>query len=63
MRTLAVVGLVAVLAAPLHAEEGQGQADPNAVIGDLDLGTYWYGASIDKRDLIGKVVLVEIWGS
>ena len=64
MRTFAVFGLVAALvAAPLLAEEGQGQADPNAVIGDLNLGTYWYGASIDKRDLIGKVVLVEIWGS
>lgn len=64
MRTLAVIGIMAALtAAPLLAEEGQGTADPNAAIEDLNLGTYWYGASIDKRDLIGKVVLVEIWGS
>ncbi len=29
----------------------------------INLGTYWYGKPIDKKDLIGKVVLLEIWGS
>lgn len=45
------------------AEEGQGPADPNAHVKDLNLGTYWYGAKLAKADLRGKVVLVEIWGS
>ena len=67
MRILTVAGLLlataAFLALPLDAGEGQGSADPNASIDDLKLGTYWYGAEVDKRDLIGRVVLVEIWGS
>lgn len=46
-----------------RAEEGQGPADPNAHLQDLNLGTYWYGAEVSKADLRGKVVLVEIWGS
>ncbi|MEE9391754.1 MAG: hypothetical protein V3W41_04530 [Planctomycetota bacterium] len=32
-------------------------------INDISLGEYWYGKQIDKRDLVGKVVLMEIWGS
>ena len=50
---------------PAELEEaiGQGTADPNAHIQDLSLGTYWYGAPLDKKALLGKVVLVEIWGS
>ena len=32
-------------------------------IDDLKLGTYWYGPQITKKDLLGKVVLVEIYGS
>jgi hypothetical protein len=66
MRTLSIIGVflaVTALAVPLHADEGQGTADPKADIEDLSLGEYWYGAQIDKRDLLGKVVLVEIWGS
>ena len=66
MRTFVAAGLLlaaVLVTAPLHAEEGQGTADPDAAIGDLNLGTYWYGATIDKKALIGKVVLVEIWGS
>ena len=44
--------------------DGQGPVAPGPiVIGDLRLGEYWYGAQLDKRDLIGKVVLVETWGS
>ena len=29
---------------------------------DLNIGTYWYAPKITKKDLAGKVVLVEIWG-
>ncbi|MHC5037289.1 MAG: hypothetical protein ACYTHM_08250 [Planctomycetota bacterium] len=53
-----VIGWVLLLAgSALHAEEGP------AHISELNLGKHWYGAKIDKEDLVGKVVLVEIWGS
>lgn len=46
------------------AEGGQGPVDPGPIgIADLRLGTYWYGARIETGDLLGKVVLVETWGS
>ena len=64
--TLSVAVLAALGIATLglaRAEEGQGPADPNAHVKDLNLGTYWYGAKLAKDDLRGKVVLVEIWGS
>jgi len=32
-------------------------------IADLNLGEYWAGPKISKKDLLGKVVLVEIYGS
>lgn len=69
MRLTTVLGpflcalLLVVPCAPAWAEQGQGPADANAHVDDLSLGTWWYGAQIDKRDLLGKVVLVEIWGS
>jgi hypothetical protein len=61
--TLGIFALVALAPLVLHADQGQGTADPNAEIKDLNLGTYWYGAAVDKKALFGKVVLVEIWGS
>jgi len=66
MRIVSILALllgVLLTTLPLHAEEGQGSADPSAAVEGLNLGTYWYGREIDKRALIGKVVLVEIWGS
>ena len=54
---------LALGAASAGAEQGQGTADPDANVAGLNLGTYWFGAEIDKRDLAGKVVLVELWGS
>ena len=46
------------------AGEGQGKVkSDNVRIDDLRLGEYWYGAPLSQSDLIGKVVLVEIWGS
>lgn len=56
-----LLGLVPL--ADVRAEQGQGPADPNVRIEDLNLGTYWYGAPVDEKALLGKVVLVEIWGS
>ena len=53
-----------LLALPALAGAGQGPVDSGPIrIDDLNLGTYWFGAKIDHRDLIGKVVLVETWGS
>ena len=63
LSSLGIVSLVALLALPLRADEGQGTAAPDATVEELNLGTYWYGVDVDKRALIGKVVLVEIWGS
>ena len=66
MRVLSLLGIVtavALLAWPVCADDGQGTAAPDASVDELNLGTYWYGANVDKRALIGKVVLVEIWGS
>ena len=39
------------------------QAPADVTIDGLNLGTYWSGAEVTKNDLVGKVVLVEIWGS
>ena len=60
---LSVVTVFALLALPLGADDGQGTAAPGATVDELNLGTYWFGVDVDKRALIGKVVLVEIWGS
>ncbi len=46
--------------------EGQGPVEGDASNVRLEgsrLGEYWYGAPITKKDLAGKVVLFEIWGS
>ena len=46
------------------ADSGQGPVDAGPIVTDgLNLGTYWYGVRLTKKELIGKVVLVEIWGS
>jgi hypothetical protein len=38
-------------------------AEESATLSELSLGEYWYGAEITHDDLVGKVVLVELWGS
>jgi cytochrome oxidase Cu insertion factor (SCO1/SenC/PrrC family) len=68
MRRIALpVALAALLvfgsAFHARADEGQGEADPNATTAGLDIGTHWFGAEVKKEDLAGKVVLVELWGS
>lgn len=62
--TLSVAGAL-LLSAGLLAFGGQGQGpvDDDVRIAGVNLGTYWYGAQINKDDLRGKVVLVEQWGS
>lgn len=32
-------------------------------IDQLNTGTWWYGPQVSTKDLAGKVVLVELWGS
>ena len=44
-------------------DEGQGPADPSARIEEYGLGTHWFGPELTHDDLIGKVVLIETWGS
>ena len=66
MRRLLVAGAVTLMAfAGSHAfgAEGQGPADDDVRIDDLRFGEYWYGQNITLKDLKGKVVLLEIWGS
>lgn len=65
--TAGVVGHLALgptnplVAAPA---EGQGPIEgDNVRIEGIDLGTHWFGAEIDRQDFVGKVVLVELWGS
>jgi len=53
--------LAAALAlAPFGAGAGAGEA---ITIDDLNVGTHWYGPKVTAKDLAGKVVLVEMWGS
>lgn len=47
----------------LSPGEGQGQGAPDARVDEFQFGEYWYGADIGHDELIGKVVLVELWGS
>ena len=55
---------LALLCAFALSEQGQGPVDPGPILtGELNLGEYWFGRRIQKTDLAGKIVLVEIWGS
>ncbi len=51
------------LAAALAFLPGSVTADEEHRIDNMSMGTYWYGAKIEKEDLVGTVVLLEIWGS
>ncbi|NJN14329.1 MAG: hypothetical protein HC813_01390 [Planctomycetes bacterium] len=59
-RTLLLLALVSL---PAAADSGQGTAEPGARVEELRLGTHWQGPELAHEDLIGKVVLVELWGS
>ena len=63
MRIPVMLGLSAVALSETTWDEGQGKAEPDAVVSELRLGTHWAGPEITHEDLIGKVVLVELWGS
>ena len=61
MRTRASVLAMALFALATFRADA---APPDDItIDDLKLGTYWYGPKVSKKDLLGKVVLVEIYGS
>jgi hypothetical protein len=62
-KTLFAATALALCAGYAPAGQGQGTVKGEPKIDGLNLGTYWYGTQIDKSDLKGKVVLVEIWGS
>ena len=64
MRTAVVIIAIALLCTWALSEQGQGPVDPGPITTEgLNLGKYWYAQQIEKEDLAGKVVLVEIWGS
>ena len=66
MRRTMAIGLLAltvVAGARAFGGEGQGPADDNVRIDDIRFGTYWAGLDVTLKDLKGKVVLLEIWGS
>lgn len=60
---VAVVALLAVSGMRAFGADGQGPADANARLDDIRFGTYWAGQDVTLKDLKGKVVLLEIWGS
>ena len=60
---LAASLLLLALPGTLLAEQGQGPADDDAVIADLNLGDHWFGPEVSLKDLKGKVVLFEMWGN
>ena len=54
------LGALTVAVTPTHADPAPLK---ESRVEDLRLGEYWFGPEIDKDDLRGKVVLLEIWGS
>jgi hypothetical protein len=55
---------LALLAAAFVLAPAAAAAPPDEIrIADLNLGEHWAGPKITKKDLLGKVVLVEIYGS
>ena len=66
MRSAATALILLVLglfAAGVRAEDAPPTDTSKSTLAQLDLGTYWWGAEINKDDLRGKVVLWEAWGS
>ncbi len=61
------VAAVALTLSVVATTAGTSHAGPVAKaesrIEQLNLGEYWFGPDIQKEDLVGKVVLVELWGS
>jgi hypothetical protein len=55
------IPLVAALL--LFAVASGARAEEPLTLDGLNLGEYWYGARVSKKDLLGKVVLVELYGS
>jgi hypothetical protein len=65
--TLAAVAAATLTFSVVATTAGTSHADPVAPaesrIEQLNLGEYWFGPDIQHEDLVGKVVLVELWGS
>ena len=63
-RKLIVAGALVAAVGLAWADQGQVPIEgDNVRIEKLRLGEYWYGAPLSQADLVGKVVLVELWGS
>ena len=52
MRNTALVLALAAMAATGAAQ----------TIEDVSLGELWYGDPVTEEDLVGRVVLIEMWG-
>lgn len=63
-RGSAMLMLLAIASLPLSFARvnAQDKPVPDASIDGLRIGAHWAGPAIDKKALLGKVVLVEIWG-
>ena len=61
---LAALGAAAIGHAQEKLPPGRGPQGQGPVrVADLDFGTHWFGPELRQEDLVGKVVLVELWGS
>ena len=54
---------ILLCAVSLMGAGAAGDTDIEANIKNLRMGTHWGGPQVQPNDLIGKVVLVEVWGS
>ena len=62
MRVLASAVVALVLSAVCTLAQAEEPAKESR-IADLELGDHWFGAKVSHDDLVGRVVLFEIWGS
>ena len=57
------IALALLAAGFLFAPAASAVPPDDVTLADLNLGEYWAGPKVSKKDLLGKVVLVEIYGS
>ncbi len=64
LRHVLAAGAVLATFALATADEGQGPIEgDNVRVDRVNVGEHWYGAPVTNDTLVGKVVLVELWGS
>ena len=58
IRRIAIIAASMLLVPPALRSEGAAAS----ALDQLNTGTYIYGAPLDKKALMGKVVVMELWG-